>query len=86
MPDVYDEELDNTSGPLLGESNDTTRSSPSVTKVKLTGYRLLNMAVIFTFGMVKAVLTYLGQSAAPTTIDWVAGVVLTLAISWSKQS
>ena len=40
---------------------------------------MLNMATIFTFGMVKAVLTYLGQSAAPTTIDWIAGVVLTIA-------
>lgn len=52
---------------------------PKKATVKLTGYRLLNMAAIFTFGTAKAVLTCLGQSAAPTTIDWVAGVVSTLA-------
>ena len=85
MSDTHDEgdegALDVGPGPLLGENNDSSRSSRRARKatVKLTGYRLLNMATIFTFGMVKAILTYLGQSAAPTTIDWIAGVVLTIA-------
>ena len=46
--------------------------------VKLTGYKLLNMLVISAFGVAKAVLTYQGLSAAPTTLDWILGVVLTI--------
>ena len=44
--------------------------------VKLTGYRLLNMGVVFAFGLTKAILTYMGQSAVPTTLDWVSGAFL----------
>jgi len=61
-------------------------SSPSTTKdeprplllVKLTGYRLLNIFVITTVVAWKAVLSYKGQSFAPTTLDWITGGVLTL--------
>jgi len=42
-------------------------------RVKLTGYRLLNMNAVFTFGMTKAILTYMGRSAMPTTLDWIGG-------------
>ena len=44
--------------------------------VKLTGYRLLNMTTVFSFGIIKAILTYMGQSTAPTTLDWVSGALL----------
>ena len=44
--------------------------------VKLTGYRLLNMSVVFIFGMAKAILTYMGRSAVPTTLDWIGGAFL----------
>lgn len=50
--------------------------------VKLTGYRLLNMSVVFTFGMVKAILTYMGQSAMPTTLDWIGGAFLAVILYW----
>ena len=40
--------------------------------VKLTRYRLVFMATILLFGTVKTILTYVGQSIAPTTLDWVA--------------
>lgn len=46
--------------------------------VKLTGYKLLNMLVISAFGIAKAILTYQGLSAVPTTLDWILGVVLTI--------
>jgi hypothetical protein len=46
--------------------------------VKLTGYRLLNIIVITTVVGWKAVLSYQGQSVAPTTLDWITGGVLTL--------
>ena len=45
-------------------------------RVKLTGYRLLNMSVVFTFGVAKAILTYMGESAMPTTLDWIGGAFL----------
>ena len=44
--------------------------------VKLTGYRLVFMATILIFGTVKTILTYMGQSVAPTTLDWVSGTFL----------
>jgi hypothetical protein len=44
--------------------------------VKLTGYRLLNMTTVFSFGIIKGILTYMGQSTAPTTLDWVSGALL----------
>ncbi|KAI0247225.1 hypothetical protein BJV78DRAFT_953998 [Lactifluus subvellereus] len=50
--------------------------------VKLTAYRLLNMSVVFSFGLTKGILTYMGQSIAPTMLDWVAGVLLTIALYW----
>lgn len=50
--------------------------------VKLTGYRLLNMGVVFVFGLTKAILTYMGQSAVPTTLDWVSGALLAVCLYW----
>ncbi len=44
--------------------------------IKLTGYRLLNMGVVFGFGLTKAILTYVGQSTVPATLDWVSGALL----------
>ena len=44
--------------------------------VKLTGYRLLNMMTVFSFGIIKGIITYMGQSTAPTTLDWVSGALL----------
>jgi hypothetical protein len=46
--------------------------------VKVTGYRLLNIFVITVVAAWKAVLSYQGQSFAPTTLDWIAGGVLGL--------
>lgn len=36
------------------------------------------MGLISAFGIAKAILTYQGLSAAPTTLDWLMGVVLTV--------
>jgi hypothetical protein len=49
--------------------------------VKLTGYRLLNMSVMFTFGMSKAILTYMGRSAMPTTLELIGGTLLVVITS-----
>lgn len=50
--------------------------------VKLTGYRLLNMTTVFSFGIIKGILTYMGQSTAPTTLDWVSGALLAVMLYW----
>ena len=47
--------------------------------VKLMGYRVVFMATVLSFGTVKTILNYMGQSSAPTTLDWVAGTFLTVA-------
>ena len=46
--------------------------------VELTGYRLLNISVVFAFCLAKGILTYMGRSAMQTTLDWVSGGVLTV--------
>ena len=50
--------------------------TPPPVVVKLTGYRLVTMATVLSFGTVKAILTYMGQSITPTTLDWVSGTFL----------
>ncbi|KAF8260542.1 hypothetical protein EI94DRAFT_1748173 [Lactarius quietus] len=50
--------------------------------VKLTGYRLLFIATVFSFGTVKGILTYMGQSIAPNTLDWVSGTLLAVVLYW----
>ncbi|KAN0131809.1 hypothetical protein V8E53_010337 [Lactarius tabidus] len=35
------------------------------------------MATVLSFGTIKTILTYVGQSIAPTTLDWFAGTFLT---------
>lgn len=49
-------------------------------KPALTGYRLLVIILTSSFGLSKAVLTYQGQSIAPTTLDVVFGVVVALGL------
>ena len=44
--------------------------------VELTGYRLLNLAVVLAFGIPKAISSYHGQAVIPTTLDWVSGTLL----------
>ena len=53
-------------------------ATPPPLGVKLTGYRLVFMATVSAFGTIKTILTYMGQSIAPTTLDWVAGTLLTV--------
>jgi hypothetical protein len=70
----YSDEDFELEGPIRHES--TSDGLPPPLGVKLTGYRLLNMSVVFVFGITKAILTYMGQSALPTTLDWVSGAFL----------
>ncbi|KAH9034544.1 hypothetical protein EDB84DRAFT_1486843, partial [Lactarius hengduanensis] len=40
------------------------------------------MTIVFSFGIIKGILTYMGQSTAPTTLDWVGGALLAVALYW----
>ena len=46
--------------------------------MKVTGYRLLTFFVVASIAIAKAALAYQGHLTAPTTLDWVLGVVATL--------
>jgi len=52
---------------------------------KVTGYRLLNVAVIVGFGIVKAVAVYGGRPLTPTTPEIVGGTVLTLMYAFHSS-
>ncbi|KAI0288756.1 hypothetical protein BC826DRAFT_656880 [Russula brevipes] len=69
--EVQDEDPPDKRRPLLG--------------IKLTGCRLVNMSIILVFGIWKAVLSYRGQSAAPTTLEFVAGTLLALIVYYVGQ-
>lgn len=56
----------------------TLDEHPPPLGVKLTGYRLLYMSVVFTVGMTKVILIYMGRSAMPTTLDWIGGTFLSV--------
>ena len=53
-----------------------TDAAPPPLGVKLTVLRLLNVTIILSIGISKAVLTYKGQSIAPTTLEWIGGTLL----------
>ncbi|KAF7368564.1 hypothetical protein MVEN_00179700 [Mycena venus] len=51
-------------------------------RVKITAWRILNTSVLLILGTYKAVSTYLGQTMAPTDLDWTIGVVWALISYW----
>ena len=58
------------------ESTSDSDDQPPPLGVELTGYRLLNMSVVFAFGLANGILTYMGHSTMPTTLYWVSGAIL----------
>ncbi|TDL14076.1 hypothetical protein BD410DRAFT_290972 [Rickenella mellea] len=65
----------------LRRSNGQTRFVP-VQHPKLTLYRLSIVLLTAGFGTSKALSAYRGHSSTPTTLEWVYGVVLTIAFYW----
>ncbi|KAJ6510731.1 hypothetical protein C8R45DRAFT_395312 [Mycena sanguinolenta] len=51
-------------------------------KIKVTLWRLLNTALILVLGIYKAVAAYRGQQTAPTTLDWILGVLWAVIAYW----
>ncbi|KAK7052276.1 hypothetical protein R3P38DRAFT_3594905 [Favolaschia claudopus] len=50
-------------------------ASRTASKVKVTPWRLLNTFLVVLLGIYKAVSTYLDQHTAPTTLEWILGVL-----------
>ncbi|KAF7369073.1 hypothetical protein MVEN_00234100 [Mycena venus] len=59
--------------------NSAQRRSP---KVKVTAWRLLNTFLLLGLGIYKAMASYRGQETAPTTLDWIIGVLWALIAYW----
>ncbi|KAK7050470.1 hypothetical protein R3P38DRAFT_1758166 [Favolaschia claudopus] len=51
-------------------------------RVKVTPWRLLNTFLVLGLGIYKSISTYRGQDTAPTTIDWILGVLWALIAYW----
>jgi hypothetical protein len=62
----------------LDDPQEDDEDAPLSPRVKLTGYRLLNILVIFAIGLAKFILSLEGQSVAPTGLEWAGGSVLTI--------
>jgi len=66
----------------VDDPEEDDEDAPLSPRVKLTGYRLLNILVIFTIGLAKFILSLKGRSIAPTVLEWAGGSVLTILLYW----
>jgi hypothetical protein len=71
-----DSENNTQRSPALGM--DLSKKPPQRWHPKITPYRLLVLMVTVSFGTTKAILTYKGETIAPITLEWIAGVVVSL--------
>ncbi|KAI0049383.1 hypothetical protein FA95DRAFT_1489447 [Auriscalpium vulgare] len=55
---------------------------PPLLLIKITAFRLLNTAILLAFGIPKPVPSYRGESAVPTTLDWILGILCAAALYW----
>ena len=72
-------DCDNSNREELGDDHSVSaEATPPPLGVKLTGYKLFFMAIVFCIGTVKAILTFKGQSTSPTVLEWIGGTFLTI--------
>ncbi|KAF8198275.1 hypothetical protein K438DRAFT_1824129 [Mycena galopus ATCC 62051] len=57
-------------------------STTTEPKIKITPWRLLNTVLVLGLGIYKASPSYLGQEVAPTTLDWIIGVLGAVIAYW----
>ena len=57
---------------------DLSKKPPQRWHPKITPYRLLVLVVGVSFGTTKAILAYKGETIALITVEWIAGVVVSL--------
>ena len=69
-------------GDLASESQHLPVEPRPPMLIKVTGYRLLNLIVILAFGLSKGVMEYMGRSLVSTTLDWIIGIMLTIAYNF----
>ncbi|KAJ6510735.1 hypothetical protein C8R45DRAFT_965016 [Mycena sanguinolenta] len=51
-------------------------------KLKVTPWRLFNTVLVLGLGIYKAVAAYRGEQTAPTTLDWILGVLWAIIAYW----
>ncbi|KAJ6510715.1 hypothetical protein C8R45DRAFT_921434 [Mycena sanguinolenta] len=51
-------------------------------KLKVTPWRLFNTVLVLGLGIFKAVAAYRGEQTAPTTLDWILGVLWAVIAYW----
>jgi hypothetical protein len=69
-----------TSTQISDESNSSSNSN-SRWQPKVTVYRLLVISTTISLGSAKAVAVFYGKSYVSTTIEWIAGVAVSTALS-----
>lgn len=75
--------MDSDSSYLQPYRNNTIRTRGSQGSFpKLTLFRLLVVLSTAVFGFSKAWLSYRGESTAPTTLDWLYGVLVFALLYW----
>jgi hypothetical protein len=57
------------------DQNDNVDAPPPL-GFRLTGYKLLNIVVLFTIGVAKFILSLQGHSISPTGLEWAGGCLL----------
>ena len=62
----------------LDDPKEDYEDAPLRLGFKLTGYRLLNIVLVFTIGMAKFILSLKGQPITPTGLEWAGGLVLVI--------
>ncbi|KAJ6510713.1 hypothetical protein C8R45DRAFT_394937 [Mycena sanguinolenta] len=76
---------DDSDDPHIQLESDALLYTPRVTggpMVKVTAWRLLNTVLILGLGTYKASAAYRGQQVAPTTLDWIIGVLWAVTAYW----
>jgi len=66
----------------LDDPEEDDEDTPLPLGFKLTGYRLLNIVVIFTIGVTQSTLSLKGQSIVPTQLEFAGGSVLAILLYW----
>ena len=91
LPDFSTRLKSLSTSPILGTASDDDtcnekhdEEGPPALRVKVTGYRLLIIAAIVGFGILKTVRVYCGQSLTPTTPEIIGCTILTLMYALSN--
>jgi len=76
------DEIESRSEQNVGDGHVEPPKAKKGLQIKITGYRLFCTILPVVLGVIKAALTYVGYSTAPTTLDMLVGVFVGVAMVW----